>query len=133
MDPKRLKTVPLFDGLSKKELQQLGGWSDEVEIPAGKHLAEQGEFAYEFFVIESGTADVSQSGQYVTTLGPGDFFGEIGLVRSSRRTASVVATSSMSLIVMARREFKAMEADLPHVAEKIRNKVEERLGTDLKE
>ena len=133
MDPKRLKTVPLFDGLSKKELEQVGGWTDEVEIPAGKHLAEQGEFAYEFFVIESGTADVSKGGQHIKTLGPGDFFGEIGLVRSSRRTASVVATSPMSLIVMARREFQAMEADLPHVAEKIRNKIEERLGADPKE
>jgi CRP-like cAMP-binding protein len=133
MDPNRLKTVPLFDGLSKKELQQVGGWTDEVEIAAGKHLAEQGEFAYEFFVIESGTADVSQGGRYITTLGPGDFFGEIGLVRSSRRTASVVATAPMSLIVMARREFQTMEADLPHVAKKIRNKIEERLGEDLTE
>jgi CRP-like cAMP-binding protein len=133
MDPNRLKTVPLFDGLSKKELQQVGGWTDEVEIAAGKHLAEQGEFAYEFFVIESGTADVSQGGRYITTLGPGDFFGEIGLVRSSRRTASVVATAPMILIVMARREFQAMEADLPHVAEKIRHKIEERSGTDLTE
>jgi CRP-like cAMP-binding protein len=131
MDPKRLKSVPLFEGLSKKELQELGRWTDEVEIPAGKHLAEQGEFAYEFFVIESGTADVFQDDQHITTLGPGDFFGEIGLIRSSRRTASVVATSPMSLIVMARREFSAMEGNLPHVAERIRNRLEERLGADL--
>ena len=130
MDTKRLQSIPLFAGLSKNELQELGRLSDEVDLPAGKHLVEQGEFSYEFFVIESGTADVTQEGQHIATLGPGDFFGEIGLVRSSRRTASVVATSPMSLIVMGRREFSAMADVIPHVADAIRRKLEERLGTD---
>jgi len=130
MDPKRLQSIPLFEGLSKKDLQELGKHSDEVDLPVGKHLVEQGEFAYEFFVIESGTAVVTQDGQQISTLGPGDFFGEIGLVQSSRRTASVVATSPMSLIVMGRREFTTMEDALPHVAEAIRKKLDERLGTD---
>lgn len=130
MDPKRLKSVPLFEGLAKKDLAQLGRWTDEVDIPAGKHLAEQGQFAYEFFVIESGTADVTQDGRHIATLGPGDFFGEIGLIRSIRRTATVIANSPMTLIVMARREFNAMESDLPHVADEIKAKLEERLGVE---
>jgi CRP/FNR family cyclic AMP-dependent transcriptional regulator len=132
MDPKRLQSIPLFAGLSRKELRELGKLSDEVDLPAGKHLVEQGEFSYEFFVIESGTADVAQKGQHIATLGPGDFFGEIGLVRSSRRTASVVAASPMTLIVMGRREFSAMQDNLPHVAEAIRKKIEERLSTEHK-
>ena len=133
MDPKRLKVVPLFAGLPRRDLQRLGQWTDEIDIPEGKHLAEQGQFAYEFFVIEKGTADVTQDGRRVATLGPGDFFGEIGLIKSVRRTATVVATSPMTLIVMARREFNTMERDLPHVAEEIRAKLEERLKSNLGE
>ena len=130
MDPKRLQSIPLFESLSKRELQELGKHCDEVDLPPGKHLVEQGEFAYEFFVIESGTAVVTQDGKEISTLGLGDFFGEIGLVQSSRRTASVVATSPMRLIVMGRREFSAMEAELPHVADAVRKKLAERLATE---
>jgi len=130
VDPKRLQSIPLFESLSKRELQELGKHCDEVDLPPGKHLVEQGEFAYEFFVIESGTAVVTQDGKEISTLGLGDFFGEIGLVQSSRRTASVVATSPMRLIVMGRREFSAMEDELPHVADAIRKKLAERLATE---
>jgi CRP/FNR family transcriptional regulator, cyclic AMP receptor protein len=132
MDPKRLKSVPLFEGLSRRKLQQLGKWTDEVDVPKGKYLAEQGEFAYEFFVIEDGTADVLKDGRHIASLGPGDFFGEIGLMQSVRRTATVVATSPMRLIVMARREFMAMEESAPDVADELRKALQERMSTDLR-
>lgn len=130
MDPKRLKDVSLFRGLAKKDLQHLGRWTDEVDIPEGKSLAEQGTFAYEFFVIEDGTADVIQDGKRITTLKSGDFFGEIGLLASERRTASVVATSAMRLIVMTGRDFSAMRSEMPHIAEEIQKKIEKRLARD---
>lgn len=130
MDPKRLKDVSLFQGLSRKDLQHLGRWTDEVDIPEGKRLAEQGTFAYEFFVIEDGSADVIQDGERITTLGAGDFFGEIGLLESEHRTATVVATSPMRLIVMTGRDFSAMRSEMPHVAEEIQKKIEERLARD---
>jgi CRP-like cAMP-binding protein len=130
MDPKRLKDVSLFQGLGKKDLQHLGRWTDEVDIAEGKGLAEQGTFAYEFFVIEDGTADVIQDGKRIRTLGSGDFFGEIGLLESERRTASVVATSAMRLIVMTGRDFSAMRSKMPHIAEEIQKRIEERLARD---
>ena len=130
MDPKRLTDVSLFQGLARKDLQHLGRWTDEVDIPEGKSLAEQGTFAYEFFVIEDGTADVIQDGKRISTIGPGDFFGEIGLLESQRRTASVVATSTMRLIVMTSRDFSSMRSEMPHIAEEIRKKIEERLARD---
>jgi CRP-like cAMP-binding protein len=130
MDPKRLKDVPLFQGLSGKDLSQLGQWTDEVDIPQGKHLAEQGTFAYEFFVIEDGTAEVTRDGESVGTLGAGDFFGEIGLLESERRTATVVATSPMRLVVMTGRDFTHMESEMPHVAEQVRQRIQERLARD---
>jgi CRP/FNR family cyclic AMP-dependent transcriptional regulator len=132
MDPKRLKSVPLFERLPRRKLQQLGKWTDEVEVPEGKYLAEQGEFAYEFFVIEDGTADVLKDGKHIASLGPGDFFGEIGLIQSVRRTATVVATSPMRLIVMARREFIAMEESAPDIADELRKAIQERMSTDLR-
>lgn len=127
MDLRRLKIVPLFQGLAKKDLEQLSRWADEVEVREGEALARQGTFAHEFFIIEEGTADVTRDGGYVATLGPGDFFGEIGLIESARRTATVVATSPMRLIVMTGWDFKAMQDTMPHVAHEIQKSIEERL------
>ena len=127
MDLRRLKIVPLFQGLAKKDLEQLSRWADEVEVREGEALARQGTFAHEFFIIEEGTADVTRDAGYVATLGPGDFFGEIGLIESARRTATVVATSPMRLIVMTGWDFKAMQDTMPHVAHEIQKSIEERL------
>ena len=78
-------------------------------------------------MIEEGSADVIQHGERVAELGPGDFFGEIGLIETERRTASVVATTPMKLIVMFQREFKAMEQEMPVVADRIRAAIRARL------
>jgi CRP/FNR family cyclic AMP-dependent transcriptional regulator len=130
MDPKRLKDISLFQGLSGRDLSHLGQWTDEVDVPDGKRLAEQGAFAYEFFVIEDGTADVIRDGERIATLGPGEFFGEIGLMESERRTANVIATSPMRLIVMTGRDFNAMRSEMPHIAQQVEEKIKERLGRD---
>lgn len=130
MDPKRLRSISLFEGLSKKEIERLSRVMDEVDLPEGKELATEGRFAYEFFIIEQGTARVTRGQRHVGDLGPGDFFGEIGLLESERRTASVVTTSPMVAIVMTGRDFTAMEEELPRVGEKIREKIQERLSAD---
>lgn len=127
MDPKRLQSVPLFEGLSRKTLERLSRDMDEVDLPEGKVLAQQGRFAYEFFIIEEGTAGVTREGQRVGELGPGDFFGEIGLLEGDRRTATVTTTSPMRAIVMTGRDFRSMEQEQPEVGRQIRAKMEERL------
>ena len=127
MDSRRLEGVGVFSGLSKKELGTLARWTDEVSVPAGHVLATEGQFAHEFFVIEEGSADVMQNGERIAELGPGEFFGEIGLLETERRTASVVATTPMQLIVMFQREFKQMEQEMPGVAERIRAAIRARL------
>jgi CRP/FNR family cyclic AMP-dependent transcriptional regulator len=126
MDPARLKSVPLFESLSGREREQVARWADEVEVKEGKHIVDQGHCAYEFFVIEDGTADVIRAGERLTELGPGDFFGELALLQTDRRTASVVATSPMRLIVMMSRDFKTMDRDIPHVAARVREAIERR-------
>jgi CRP/FNR family cyclic AMP-dependent transcriptional regulator len=128
MDTKRLEGVGLFSTLGKKEIEQLARWTDEVSVPEGHELATEGRFAHEFFVIEDGVAEVRQNGERIAELGPGEFFGEIGLLETERRTASVVATTPMRVIVMAQREFKSMEREMPAVADRIRAAIRARLS-----
>jgi CRP/FNR family cyclic AMP-dependent transcriptional regulator len=128
MDAKRLEAVGLFSSLSKKELGQLAQWTDEVSVPEGEELATEGRFAHEFFVIEDGSAAVVQNGEPIAELGPGDFFGEIGLLETERRTASVVASTPMRVIVMFQREFTQMEQKMPAVADRIRSAIRARLS-----
>lgn len=124
MDPDRLKSIPLFESLSGKERAQVARWADEVDVPAGKHLVDEGEFGWEFFVIEEGAAEVKKGEETLATLGPGDFFGELALVEEERRTASVVATEPTVVIVMTAQDFRHMERDIPEVTKKIQERIE---------
>ena len=129
MEAARLKSIPLFASLSKGELEQVARWTDEVEVPGGARLTKQEGFAHEFAIIEEGTAEVLKDGEKIAELAPGDFFGEIGLlVEGARRTATVVATTPMRLVVMFGRDFRQMEREMPSLAEKIRSVMEERLA-----
>lgn len=127
MDPKRLREIPFFSGLGKRDLEQVGRWTDEVEVPAGTVLGRQGSVAYEFFVILDGATDVHVDGRRVGELGPDDFFGEIGLLEAERRTATVTAATPMRLVVVFGREFRAMERELPQVATQVREAIAQRL------
>jgi CRP-like cAMP-binding protein len=127
MDAQRLKTVPLFSGLSKGQLEQLGEWLDEVDLPPGKRLLGEGSLAYEFVVIETGSASVTIDGHRVNDLGAGDFFGEVALLATPRRTASVETTSAMRAAVMTGVNFRAMVREFPQIAEKVRVAMEERM------
>lgn len=126
MDAKELEAVPLFADLSRKERQHVARHADLVDLPAGYHLVDQGDFAHEFFVLTSGTVEVTQDGKHLTDLQPGDFFGEVALVEHLKRTASVVASTPITAIVMHQRDFDAMQRELPHVAEQIHQAVHER-------
>jgi CRP/FNR family transcriptional regulator, cyclic AMP receptor protein len=129
MDAKKLKSVPLFAGLSQGELESLAKLTDEIDIREGTRMTKQDGFAHEFAIIEDGAAEVLQDGEKIAELGPGDFFGEIGLLsEGGRRTATVVASTPMTLIVMFGRDFRHMEQTLPEVAEKVRKAMQERLA-----
>ena len=126
MHEKRLKEVPFFDWLSKKELTFVGQQTDEIDVPAGKVLAAEGDLGREFFVVESGTAEVTRDGEHVVDLGPGDFFGEMALLEDDRRTATVTATSPMVLIVMSRSGFRAVDRQMPAVHARVAAAIAER-------
>jgi CRP/FNR family transcriptional regulator, cyclic AMP receptor protein len=126
VDPKDLKSVPLFASLTDAELRLVAQQADEVDVREGKQLITEGRFAYEFFAIQEGTVEVARDGVAIRTLGPGDFFGELGLTVSDRRTATVVATSPMRLIVLTAAQFHAIEGQMPSIADKIRAAIRER-------
>jgi CRP-like cAMP-binding protein len=128
VDADNLTSIPLFRDLSRQEREQIARWADEVDVPAGYHLLDQGRFAHEFFVIEEGEVEVRIEDRPIATLGPGEMLGEIALVQHDTRTASVIARSPVRAIVMAAREFQAMRSAMPKVAEQIERTMRERLA-----
>ena len=126
MDPAVLKRLPLFESLNKRELERLGRWVDEVDVPEGRHVVDQGQLAWEFFVILEGQAEVLHDGKHLADLGPGDYFGEMALLEGTRRNASVVAKSPIRLGVMLSRDFAGMEEEMTAVTEMISSAVRKR-------
>ena len=120
METSRLAGIPLLADLEDADLEMIAASAREVDVEAGQALATEGEFGHALFAIESGTAEVSADGETRRTLGPGDVFGEIAVMASGRRTASVVATSPMRLIAFFKRDVWALEQQSPKVAERLR-------------
>ncbi|MEP6693790.1 MAG: cyclic nucleotide-binding domain-containing protein [Chloroflexota bacterium] len=102
---KMLKAVPMFAGCDDKQLAFIATQVVELDFPVGKELCREGATGGEFFIIVSGTAEVRRQGLHLRELGPGDFFGEIGLLDGGPRTATVTALSPMKCLVLSRGEF----------------------------
>jgi cAMP-dependent protein kinase regulator len=126
MEESELRSVPLFESLSSDQRRAIAPHADEIEVPERTELVRQGEFAYEFFLIEDGTAEVTRDGERIAELGPGDFLGEMGIVGQAVRNATVVTTSPARVIVMTGQALRSMATTNPEVAERITAVVEER-------
>ena len=120
-DPKldRLAGLDLFSGCTDADLKRIMALSVEVEFPAGKVLTKEGDPGHEFFVIEEGTAVARVPGNEPVRMGPGECFGELALLKSVPRTATVEAESDVRLIVLDSREFGSLMDDVPRVAESV--------------
>ena len=112
---KLISGVPLFAQCSKAELQEIAAIADEIDIAEGKELTREGSPGREFFVIIEGTASVAQDGDQINELGPGDFFGEVALVKDTPRTATVTATSPVRTLVVTRQNFKRLIEQQPDI------------------
>jgi CRP-like cAMP-binding protein len=128
MDAEQLKDLPLFAELDDAERADVAACARELTVEAGTTLTTEGEHAYELFVIESGEAEVRKGGEVIRSLGPGDAFGEIGLLATGTRTASIVATTPMKLVAIFSREFRQLEARMPQIAENLRASMRERVA-----
>ncbi len=114
-----IKKVPLFEGCSKGELQEIAHIADEIDLKEGKEMTRQGSRGREFFVLLEGDADVTKNGQSINKLSAGDFFGEIALVSDSPRTATVTATSPVRALVITDRSFRRLLDDSPEIQRKV--------------
>ncbi len=123
----RLESIPLFAGLTLDQRATVAEACAEMTVAAGTTLVEEGDFGHAAFAITAGNADVVHDGEVLRTLGPGDMFGEIAVLSSGRRTATVVATTDMTLITVLNRELWRIERDCPEIADALRVTVAERL------
>jgi CRP/FNR family transcriptional regulator, cyclic AMP receptor protein len=123
MDPDHLRTVPLFASMSEQDLRKIATFATEDSAPAGATLMREGDYSNDMLAIESGTAEVSQDGKSIGSLGPGDVFGEIGVLDRTQRTASVTARTPMRLIRLTNWDVKRLPRE---TRERLAELVEER-------
>ena len=127
VDPSRIRDVPLFAELSDDERAAIAAKLSQRHVSAGDRLSTEGGAGYFFFVIESGTVDVSHGDDVVATLGPGDFFGEAAVLQTTRRTATVTATSDVIVLEMFGADFAVVNAQAPSVHSAIERAMAERM------
>ena len=115
-----LTQVPLFSGLSQRQLKQLARNFKEREFRPGTSMVRQGEMSgVGFFVITGGEASVSVDGMEVAKLGPGDHFGELALISEQVRSATVTAEGPLQCLVMAFWDFRRFAKENPDVTWKL--------------
>jgi CRP-like cAMP-binding protein len=122
-----LASLPLFSACPRRELEAISGLVDEVRIPAGTVLTKQGAAGRECFVLVDGRADVRIDGNRIARLGPGDIVGEMALLESEPRTATVVTTTPARALVMTRPTFIAVLDRSPHIARRVMQQLAHRL------
>jgi len=115
-----LRSVWLFSSCTDDELSRIAGLSTTADVADGTEMFAQGDPGDDFYVIVDGTAEAQVDGDKVADLDAGSFFGEMALIDGGERTATVVATSPMSLLVLSRNDFNTMlSSAMPHVAPKL--------------
>jgi CRP-like cAMP-binding protein len=113
MDQAQLEGLTIFSGLSRRQRKIIAQHADEVDIANGAKVVEQDRLANELFIIKSGSADVYDGDELINQLGPGDIVGEIGVLETHKRTATVIATSPISAVVMYGPELMALKNSVP--------------------
>jgi CRP-like cAMP-binding protein len=122
-----LRQVPFFEGLPDKTLGQIDSHLDEVSVPAGRTLTEQGRGAYETFIVAEGTAEVRVSGEVVGETSVGELIGEIGVLKNRLRSATVTAKTPMRLLVAGPRELDWLFDD-PTLGERVQANLDKHLA-----
>ncbi len=114
-----LASVPLFSACTRKDLQKIARASNEITVDAGRVLTDQGDAGREAFVIIEGEAGVKRNQRKIATVGPGEAVGELSLLDHGPRTATVEASTPMTLLVLSAREFSGVVDEVPGLAHKL--------------
>jgi CRP-like cAMP-binding protein len=126
MDASNLKRFALFKDVDESALNKIAPYTVLVEFAEGKTIIQEGGFSNDFYAIDDGTAKVERSGEEIATLGPGDVFGEQGLLEKQERSASVIATSPLRALKIEHWEIPRMRRAMPEVVDQLQKTVEER-------
>ena len=119
MDASQLKRIPIFADVPDEELRVVTTFASSEEFPDDKVILREGDFSNHLYAIEEGTVKVTRDGEEIGQLGPGDIFGEVGLIEKERRQASIEATSRVRVIKIEHWELQRMKKKLPDVYKRI--------------
>jgi len=126
MDPGTLDEAPLFASLPQETKQELAEHVNDVTVDSGKHLVDQGDQSYNLFVILKGNAEVYRDGHSVAELGPGDFFGEMGTVGETGRSATVVSKNQMRVLTLSTHDVQRLKESAPDVLDELERTIAQR-------
>ena len=126
MDPARLRSIPVFADLDDEEIGHIASLAAEVSVPEGKELVREGDYSYDVLAIEEGTARVDRHGEHIADMGPGDVFGEMGVLKREQRNATVVATSPMLLVTLTSWDIRRLQKTAPNAVDHLREVVAQR-------
>jgi CRP/FNR family transcriptional regulator, cyclic AMP receptor protein len=129
VETSRIASVQVLADLPEAELNELATAMSEVEVEAGAKVITVDDYRTAIYFIEQGEADVLPDGEEATeTLGPGDTFGEIALLLTGERSATVVARTPMKLLSLSGQDFQRIRAGVPELENSLRRLGAERAG-----
>jgi CRP-like cAMP-binding protein len=129
VDSSRIAAFPDFADLPPDELDVLAASMSEVEVEAGANVITLDDYGTAIYFVEQGDADVLLEGREANeSVGPGEAFGEIGLLLTGQRTATVVALTPMRLLSLSGQDFDRIRASVPEVERSLRRLGLERTG-----
>jgi len=128
VDSSRLAAFPLFSDLPAAELDEVTAAMSEVEVDAGSSVTTLDDYGTAIYFVEQGAADVLSDGGETQALGPGDTFGEIALLLTGERTATVVARTPMRLLSLSDQDFQQIRPRVPELERSLRRLGVERAG-----
>ena len=126
MEAGDLVAFELFSGLSPDQLDSCAALFSEQRVLMGEKLTSEDDFSYSLFLVLDGAVKVSVDGDQVATLGVGEYFGEVGLVRGERRNAEVTATETCRVAKLMTWDFEKLTESHPVLAQRLEAKAAER-------
>jgi CRP-like cAMP-binding protein len=126
-----IRSIPLFASCTPQEVHQVTAIADEIDLREGRLLTTEHAIGHEFVVVIEGSAEVRHGDEVVNTIGPGEFVGEISLVTGEPRTATVVATSPVHVLVIEGHAFQRLLETAPDIKAKVDGVIRARLAHDV--
>jgi len=129
VETSRFAVFPVLADLPRAELEELAAAMSEVQVDTGAEVITLDDYGTAIYFIEQGEAEVLPDGHETTeTLGPGDTFGEIALLLTGERSATVVARTPMQLLSLSGQDFQRIRAGVPELENSLRRLGAERAG-----